>query len=510
MEQNESIEHVSQLRQECAEYRQRSPHPSRPHLTASVDLATWLDVHRLFESLKISPVDVASDVEDSLLAIQAEGLTDLCLYVRNTAAMVNSNQDVASDAGIVNDVRRTISDMVQREMSCSEAMRCATVSAQALSNLITGNRRLQQSLVEQELTTSVSTIDTVFYYLLASISSQTNTAGLVLLLNCLKDNSKTTALLCDTEAGRLISNKVGVLFGDNENDESDTKTMLYVILSQIIECGKLDMLLGGESEVLAYGYLDALAVYCNEHSAAAEYEKVISKDLVAALTDVLSKSHTVLVHAWEGTADTLSPEHDTSGNADMDGIMDAHRCLAAIVSILGTITTDGSASIISWLLECETMHTVIALLGLLNKHLPRIETAQERQHNLPTNGADPDNTESIKRLFMFKCDLIRIIGNIGHTSTAAQDLVRELGGLSLVLDHMKIDDNHPFIKEYAIVALKGLLHNNRASQDFVREMNVVEAAQNPELAKAGLQAFVNDDGHVSVKRAASDTKAENH
>ncbi|KAJ2422873.1 Ataxin-10 [Coemansia sp. RSA 2531] len=143
---------------------------------------------------------------------------------------------------------------------------------------------------------------------------------------------------------------------------------------------------------------------------------------------------------------------------------------------------------------------VIALLGLLSKHLPRIETAQERQHNLPTSGADPDNADSVKRLFMFKCDLIRIIGNIGHTSTAAQDLVRELGGLSLVLNHMKIDDNHPFIKEYAIVALKGLLHNNRASQDFVREMNVIEAAQNPELAKAGLQAFVNDDGHVSVKR----------
>ncbi|KAJ2044757.1 Ataxin-10 [Coemansia sp. S16] len=501
MEQNESIEHVRQLRQECAEYRQRSPHPSRPHLSASVGLTTWLDVHRLFESLKVSPVDIASDVEDPLLALQAEGLTDLCLYVRNTAAMDNTNQDVASSAGIVGDVRRTISDMVQHEISCSEAMRCVTVSAQALSNLVTGNRKLQQSLVEQELTTSVSVFDTVFCYLLSSICSQTNTAGLVLLLNCLKDNSDAIALLCDTEAGRLIANKVGVLFGDNENDESDTKTMLYVILSQIIECGKLDMLLGGESEMPVYGYLDALAVYCNEHSTDAEYEKVISKGLIAALTRVLSKSRAVLVDSWEDTADAQSLEQDTIGNFDLEDVMDAHRCLTAIVSILGTITTDGSAGIIDWLLECETIHMVIALLGLLSKHLPRIETAQERQHNLPTSGADSDNAESVKRLFMFKCDLIRIIGNIGHTSTAAQDLVRELGGLSLVLDHMKIDDNHPFIKEYAIVALKGLLHNNRASQDFVREMNVIEAAQNPELAKAGLQAFVNDDGHVSVKRA---------
>ncbi|KAJ2011507.1 Ataxin-10 [Coemansia sp. S610] len=189
-------------------------------------------------------------------------------------------------------------------------------------------------------------------------------------------------------------------------------------------------------------------------------------------------------------------------------MMSAHRCLAAIVSIFGTITTDGSARIIDWVLDCQAIHKVIALLGLLNKHLPQASNAQERQHSLPTNEADAGNVESVKRLFMFKCDLVRIIGNVGYKNTAAQDLIRELGGLALVLDHMKIDDNHPFIREYAVVALKGLLHNNSASQDFVREMSVVEAAQNPELAKAGLQAFVSDDGQVSVKRVAPDAGAD--
>ncbi|KAJ2817108.1 Ataxin-10 [Coemansia sp. 'formosensis'] len=191
----------------------------------------------------------------------------------------------------------------------------------------------------------------------------------------------------------------------------------------------------------------------------------------------------------------------------MNDMAAAHRCLTAIVSILGSITTDGSTGIIDWLLECKTIHMVIALLGLLNQHLPRIETAQERQTSLPASHADQGNAESTKHLFMFKCDLIRIIGNIGYKNAVAQDLARELGGLSLVLDNMKIDDNHPFIKEYAVVALKTLLDNNHANQEFVREMNVLEAAQNPELAKAGLQAFVTDEGQVSVKRVAPETTA---
>ncbi|KAJ2023696.1 hypothetical protein IWW57_004019, partial [Coemansia sp. S610] len=150
MEQGESVEHASQ---QCAAYHQRSPHPSRPHLSASVDLATWLDVHRLFESLKVAPVDDASNTDDPLLAVKAEALSDLCMFVRNAAAMDNSNQNKAGDAGIVGDVRQTIADMIQREETCSEAMRCVTVSAQALSNLVTGSRQLQQPLVEQELAT---------------------------------------------------------------------------------------------------------------------------------------------------------------------------------------------------------------------------------------------------------------------------------------------------------------------------------------------------------------------
>ncbi|KAJ2906110.1 hypothetical protein GGI21_004085 [Coemansia aciculifera] len=419
--------------------------------------------------------------------------------------MEHANQDLANSAGIVGDVRRTISDMVRREMSCPEATRCVTVAAQAMSNLVTGNRQLQHSLLEQELASGIPAIDTVFWYLLASVNGQTNMAGLVLLLNCLKDSAEATSLLCSTEAGRLVASHIGELFGEDENDESDTKAMLYTILSQIIDCGKLDQLLGGDLSLRAYGLVDALAVYCNEHSSTADYQKVVSRDLIAALTLLLSKSHAVLVHVWEDTAAVYMPEDDIHGNVDMDDIMAAHRCLGATISALGSITTEASAEVSDWILECKTLHQVIALLGLLSKHLPRIERANERQSAPQVGGLDAGDTSSIKHLFMLKCDLIRIIGNIGHKSAAAQDLARELDGLSLVLDHMKIDDNHPFIKEYAVVALKGLLSNNRANQDFLRDMNVVDSVKDPKLAKAGIQAVITNEGQVSIKRVAPES-----
>ncbi|KAJ2473007.1 Ataxin-10 [Coemansia sp. RSA 2322] len=423
--------------------------------------------------------------------------------------MERTNQDRANSAGIIDDIRRTVCEMVEHEMECSEAMRCATAAAQALSNVVTGHQQLQLSLMEQELAKSATATDTVFWRLLASISSQTNTAGLVLLLNSLKGNSETTKLLCSTEPGRLVASKLGQLFGDNEDDESDGKAMLFVLLSQITECGGLPLVLGSDPELNAYGLIDALAVHCSEHALPADYERAISKDLVTMLTRLLLRTQSILVRVWDESDEVYLAE-DIGCDVDMSSIMAAHRCLAAIVSVLGLVTAEGNERIIAWVLECKTLNVVISLLGLLNKHLPRIESAQARQNSLQAaNDTSSDADESIARLFMFKRDLIRIIGNVGHGNAAARDLVRELGGLSLVLDHMKIDDNHPFIKEYAVVALKGLLCDNQASQDFVREMEAVQAAQNPGLSRAGLQATVAKDGRVSIVRARhDDAKAE--
>ncbi|KAJ1882358.1 Ataxin-10 [Kickxella alabastrina] len=480
--------------QKCAEYKQRSPHPSRPHISTTVDPAAWLEIHGLFELLKR---DDNTENNDELVPEQCEALGCLCMFVRNAVAMDRANQDAASRAGISEDIRNTIFSMIALELEYPEAMKCATAAAQALSNMVTGNKAQQQKLICDELAPGGRAgAETIFWSLLTSINSQTNMAGLMLLLNSLKGDPDLTKMLCSVKPGLLVARKIGELFGDNEDDESDAKTMLYVMLSQFIEFGCLAQLLADAPSLEMYGLLDALAVYCNENTCAEDRAMVASSSaLFKSFGVILKQVHSVLESVWIGADGDGGDSSETSSRVEVSKVVSAHRCTAATLSALGSLTTDCSPETVAMMIEHNVLSQVTSLLGLLNMHLPRIENASALQKS--REGGIEEEGSSINRLFMFKRDLICIIGNAAHKNNDAQNLIRDLDGLALVLDHMKIDDNHPFIKEYAVVALRSLLDNNSANQEFVRRMDARGATQTPASALAGIQqADVDADANV--------------
>ncbi|KAJ1957515.1 hypothetical protein GGI12_005007, partial [Dipsacomyces acuminosporus] len=356
---------LQQFIDQCAQLRQKSPHPSRPQIPAKVDPETWDRVSRLFQMADIGSIP---DEEDALASMRSRGLTDLCVFVRNAAAMDRSNQEAAYSAGVVGNIRAVISDLVSREITCPAAMDCVSMAAQALSNLVTGNKHIQKSLMESDL---------------AGVRASTETACWCLLAS----------------SGRLVANKIAEMFGENEDDESDLKNILYAILCQIIQCGCATVLLADEPSLNRYGLLDALAVYCNEGAAAAvdEWKHAVNKDLVALLTSLLARVHAVLNGLWETKAEVYSSENAEDMDMDMDDVLASHRCLASIVSILGSITMDSDQAITGWLVECQTLNQVVSLLGLLNRHLPRIERASEQEAK-QKYGLKEDPT---KHLFMF-------------------------------------------------------------------------------------------------------------
>eukprot|EP00026_Physarum_polycephalum_P016571 Phypoly_transcript_17506.p1 GENE.Phypoly_transcript_17506~~Phypoly_transcript_17506.p1 ORF type:complete len:117 (-),score=28.70 Phypoly_transcript_17506:265-615(-) len=61
-----------------------------------------------------------------------------------------------------------------------------------------------------------------------------------------------------------------------------------------------------------------------------------------------------------------------------------------------------------------------------------------------------------------------LIANLTYNNKGNQDEVRELGGVELVLNHCNIDDTNPFIREWAIYAIKNLLEGNPENQEIVR------------------------------------------
>ncbi|KAJ2842835.1 hypothetical protein IWW36_005765, partial [Coemansia brasiliensis] len=97
---------------------------------------------------------------DPLAPMRSDALADLCIFVRNAAAMDSQNQAMAMNAKVVDDVLATIRIMLRCEMTYAEAKKCSASAGQALSNLATNNDALQTQLVESEL--AKSPIESIF------------------------------------------------------------------------------------------------------------------------------------------------------------------------------------------------------------------------------------------------------------------------------------------------------------------------------------------------------------
>ncbi|ONH73563.1 Copper transport protein 86 [Pichia kudriavzevii] len=102
-----------------------------------------------------------------------------------------------------------------------------------------------------------------------------------------------------------------------------------------------------------------------------------------------------------------------------------------------------------------------------------------------------------------KTILIEIITYLVHNDKESQDLVRENGGLILILNNCNLDVNEPFIRERCILCLKYLLENNAENQAFVAslEPKKVEVTQENEkiLEKSGYEVEIVD-GKVKLKK----------
>lgn len=60
--------------------------------------------------------------------------------------------------------------------------------------------------------------------------------------------------------------------------------------------------------------------------------------------------------------------------------------------------------------------------------------------------------------------------NLSWKNNDVKDLVRERGGLAAVLNQCMVDDDNPFIREYAILCVRNLLEGNARNQKVVSSL----------------------------------------
>ena len=97
---------------------------------------------------------------------------------------------------------------------------------------------------------------------------------------------------------------------------------------------------------------------------------------------------------------------------------------------------------------------------------------------------------------------ILLISNLAWKNNEVKDLVREKGGLHAVLNQCMVDDDNPYIKEYAILCIRNLLENNVRNQKEISELEVKEVVKTEVLLKAGYEPYKDENGKMKLKRYA--------
>jgi len=85
-----------------------------------------------------------------------------------------------------------------------------------------------------------------------------------------------------------------------------------------------------------------------------------------------------------------------------------------------------------------------------------------------------------------------------YRHAANQNKVRELEGIPLLLDHCNVDDQNPYICQWAIFAIRNLLENNKENQNIVSSMDPRGLADSSRLRQFGVEAVELDNGRIKL------------
>ncbi|KAF9123541.1 hypothetical protein BGX30_001409 [Mortierella sp. GBA39] len=92
-----------------------------------------------------------------------------------------------------------------------------------------------------------------------------------------------------------------------------------------------------------------------------------------------------------------------------------------------------------------------------------------------------------------KRDIVRLIGNLAYRSRHVQDRIRNCNGLIVMLSQCNIDDANPYLREYAILAMKNILTGNAQNQALIEELQPIEAVDHPALEEARITAKLDGE-----------------
>ncbi|GAA5905791.1 hypothetical protein JCM8208_000900 [Rhodotorula glutinis] len=400
------------------------------------------------------------------------------------------------------------------------------VCCQALANLVTDNEHLARTFFPRRLELEVD--DNLIQRLLASPDHGTLQAVLIFLLNSIHGNRERALLLGTSKAGAAILDRlmtiVSVLFDDETpegiaSDEfhSDVFQLSFAIVQQLVE---LEVFAAAyEEHALMPGFatsptLVTLLKFLDGHLSLPLRARTPS---ALALAPFLVRQ---LAHlgAWlvdDGPSPGAGARVKNAADAKaFEGLVLVLHCACSIGLELerqGGEEREGEgeegASARGESEEkareelAEGAETAVRLLGFSTTLLPPVSarppppSASSATSPSPTPSSAPPapapapapapvpaaaSPESTFAVAQLQRTLVQFLGIVSFapplTTTRpvppervrrTQDRVRERGGLELLLSMCQMDERNTTMREHALFAVRNLLKNNQASQDYV-------------------------------------------
>lgn len=127
-------------------------------------------------------------------------------------------------------------------------------------------------------------------------------------------------------------------------------------------------------------------------------------------------------------------------------------------------------------------------------------------HRQAPNNESERNSEQSNAYAGVKGAIIRLIGFACDRNRPVQDLVRRMNGIIPVLSALAYEKDvamNPFLREWAVFAIRNLCYNNQEIADEIAKLELLDVQMNEDVLKAaGLEAFIDEATgrpHVRVK-----------
>ena len=131
-----------------------------------------------------------------------------------------------------------------------------------------------------------------------------------------------------------------------------------------------------------------------------------------------------------------------------------------IVQLLGTLTTHPSRALRDSFLQVTLVESAVIILRALVAQ----QAAETGGRVMPEDGRVDERVYGQRR------NLTRLVGNLVWGHEESQAGLRRMEGLQLLLGLTKLDANNPFIREWALFAMRNALIDNEENQQVVASL----------------------------------------